>query len=130
MSNCQSEQNIDTTSRGVQNPHVVDLISLIKDEASAPFVRFLILEERPFTEAPEQFSQFEEKFNNYLDYILDGHFHGQYPQYKEHPLEISIESHEPPTSKFEQLFASMAGFAKSVGISFRHQQFNQRSAEL
>ena len=64
---------------GVQNPAVVDLITL--DKASDTVV-IVMMERRPWNAAREQFKQIEEKLNRYMGYVLEGFLAEQYPQYR------------------------------------------------
>ena len=107
----------ESSIRGVQNPRVVDLIS--PDTTSGEVVLTMV-EDRPWGSCDEQLEQIQEKFNNYIDYVLDGHFHAQYPQYQNIPVRVRFEcpnlrnENEPPA----RLIAAMRRFSASVKFGF------------
>lgn len=109
----ESAENIDPTrARGVHNPRVVDLIS--RPSETGP-VRLVMMEFRNWSEDPEQLQQLEEKFNNYLDYVLDGHFMAQYPQYQEKTVEVVLECVARPEGAVQSLIEAMRRYVTQFG---------------
>lgn len=109
----------DTQTRGVKNPKVVDLIY---SEDVDNLVILQMFEERPWNSAPEQLDQLGEKFNNYLDYVLDGWFFKQYPMHEGKSVCLELcYIHEPPQETAVRL-SDLQRFCQSVGLSFRFSQ--------
>lgn len=111
-------------ARGLRSERVIDLITLSTDQ-SRPELQ--IIE----TDTPESienfFSLLEEKLNNYLDYLLDGHFASQFPQYTQgtfaeaHPLIVlqMPEATDPDlAAKLQQMLEAFSNFLKSTKIGF------------
>jgi hypothetical protein len=101
--------------RGVANPRVVDLIGL---DAERDEVYLVMLEERSWGTDPGQLRQLENKFNSYLDYLLDGHLAAQYPQYEGRRVRFQLDCVAPPGEDMTAMLTSMRNFAKSEGIRF------------
>lgn len=102
--------------RGVHNPRVVDLIRL---DAESDEVVLLMLEERSWGTAPEQFSQLEAKFNSYLSYVLDGHLASDYPEYAGKRVRLELECVDTPGSREQRLLSAMRNFAEAENLDFR-----------
>ena len=105
----ESKEDKNLTERGVHNPKVIDLIQAEGDSVVLSMIEF-----RPWNSDPQQLEQLQEKFNNYLDYILDGYFLQQYPQYKEISIIIRLECKEKPSSLEQNLLEAMQKFVASV----------------
>ena len=101
--------------RGVQNPRVVDLVSL---DAAQGCVELLMLETRAWGSDPRQLGQLEEKFNAYLGYVQAGYLGRDYPQYEGHRVRFRLECAQPPSGEAARMLAAMAGFAEREGIGF------------
>jgi len=101
--------------RGVQNPRIVDLVSF---DSTAKEVVLLMFEQRPWGSVPEQLDQIQEKLNNYLDYVLDGYFHSQYPQYREVPVLIRFECPQITGGAPEQLVSAIGRYLASIKFKF------------
>jgi len=110
MSEAEHEQ------RGVQNPNVIDLISL---DAEANQVVLLMLEQRPWGTVPDQLEQLDEKYNSYVSYVLDGHLVRQYPQYADKAVRIQLDCASPPGSREQVRINAMRNFAVSERLRFR-----------
>ena len=108
-------EKIKQTLRGVVNSRVIDLITL---DASANRVVLQMVEDRPFGTEPEQLAQLEEKFNNYVDYILDGWLVRQYPQYKDLPVAIELLTATAPDETTQKMITEMSRFASRVALTF------------
>jgi len=103
-------------TRGVHNPHVIDLISL---DPEANEVVLLMLEERPWGTVPNQLEQLDDKYNSYISYVLDGHLAKQYPQYADKAVRIQLDCASPPGSREQVRINAMRNFADSERLRFR-----------
>ena len=103
----------ETTERGVHNPRVIDLIAKVEDRIVVTMMEF-----RDWGSDPEQLDQIEVKFNNYLDYIFDGHLVQQYPQYQNLPITIAIQSRQEPDAHAASLFQAMQRYLESIHVGF------------
>ena len=102
--------------RGVHNPRVVDLVRL---DTESDEVVLVMVEERAWGTAPEQFEQLEEKFNSYLSYVLGGHLVEEYPQYAGKRVCFELECAGTPASRELGLLTAMRNFAESEKLGFR-----------
>ncbi len=109
-----SAEDKDEITRGVRNPRVIDLIFSQPDA-----VVLRMIEDRPWDGSVEQVEQLGEKFNNYLDYVLDGWFLKQYPNYQGKQVIIELEYAAEPGEREQRLFGEMRQYAGSVGIGFQ-----------
>jgi hypothetical protein len=100
---------------GVQNPAVVDLVTL--DKASDTVV-LVMVERRPWGAPREQFKQIEEKLNRYMGYVLDGFLAEQYPQYSGKSVQIRLDCAEAPHGEAVRFVAAMTHATESHGIHF------------
>lgn len=105
----------ESQERGVKNPKVVDLISL---DPSKDEVILTMVEDRPWGTSEEQLDQLEEKFNNYLDYILDGWLFSQYPKYDGKRCRVRIEGISLPDEQQNRFFEAMRRYCKEHGVGF------------
>jgi hypothetical protein len=100
---------------GVQNPAVIDLITL--DKASDTVV-LVMTERRPWGAAAEQLKQIEEKLNRYMGYVLDGFLAEQYPQYLGKSVQIRLDCAEEPHGETVRFVEAMTDASESHGIRF------------
>ncbi len=100
---------------GVQNPAVVDLITLDK---TTDTVVLVMVERRPWNAAREQFKQIEEKLNRYMGYVLDGFLAEQYPQYRGKAVQIRLDCAEAPHGEAVRFVEAMTHATQSHGIRF------------
>jgi len=107
----------ESSERGVKNPKIVDLI--YKDEA-ASFVVLQMIEDRAWDGSKEQLEELGEKFNNYIDYVLDGWFIKQYPQHAAQKVCLELIYSEEPSADILARLSDLARFSESVGLNFRH----------
>ena len=105
----------DREQRGIQNPNVIDLISL---DAEANQVVLLMLEKRPWGTVSDQLEQLDEKYNSYVSYVLDGHLVNQYPQYADKAVRIQLDCATPPGAQEQIRIDAMRNFAKSERLGF------------
>ena len=101
--------------RGVENPEIIDLITLDSQEGE---VVLLVLENRPWGSDPKQLEQFDEKLNRYLAYVLDGFLERQYPQYEGLPVRIQIDCvDDPKDDRIQRFLEGVAMVCEQNGIS-------------
>lgn len=100
---------------GVQNPAVIDLITL--DRASNTVI-LVMTERRPWSASAEQVKQIEEKLNRYLGYVLDGFLAQQYPQYLGKSVQIRLDCAEQPHGEAVRFVEAMTHASESHGIRF------------
>ena len=108
-----SETEIET--RGIENPKVVDLIypDMERDQ-----VVLRLVETRPWNLGPEQISQLEEKFNNYLDYVLDGWMARQYPQYAGKRVRIQLICQAMPSGLVKRMLDEFQSYLATQDFDF------------
>ena len=100
---------------GVQNPAVIDLITL---DRAADTVVLVMTERRPWGAAAHQIKQIEEKLNRYLGYVLDGFLAEQYPQYRGKAVQIRLDCAEAPHGEAVRFVAAMTDASERHGIHF------------
>ena len=100
---------------GVQNPAIIDLITL--DKASDTVV-LVMLERRAWGAAADQLKQIEEKVNRYMGYVLDGFLAEQYPQYIGKDVRIRLDCAEAPHGEALRFVEAMTDAIESHGIHF------------
>ena len=100
---------------GVQNPAIIDLITL--DKASDTVV-LVMVERRTWGAVDEQLKQIEEKVNRYMGYVLDGFLAEQYPQYIGKDVRIRLDCAEAPTGEAARFVEAMTDAVESHGIHF------------
>lgn len=101
--------------RGVANPRVVDLIGL---DAERDEVFLVMLEERPWGAESEQLRQLEDKFNAYLDYLLDGFLAREYPQYAGKRVRFQLDCATAPQGEATAFLNAARNYAEGEGIRF------------
>src|SRR5262245_43880860 len=100
---------------GVQNPRVIDLITLDK---SSDTVVIGMIERRAWGAAAEQLKQIEEKVNRYMGYVLDGFLGEQYPQYAGKSVQIRLDCAEEPHGEAVRFVAAMRDAIEGHGLRF------------
>jgi len=100
---------------GVQNPTVIDLITL--DRASDTVV-LVMTERRRWGGAAQQTTQIEEKVNRYMGYVLDGFLAEHYPQYLGKSVRIRLDCAEAPHGEAVRFVEAMTDAIESHGIHF------------
>ena len=115
------EESQDEVTRGVRNPRIIDLIIPTPEG-----VTLRMIEDRPWNSEPEQVDQLGAKFNNYLDYVLDGWLVRQYPSYQGKKVTIELEYAAEPGEHERRLFTEMRQYAVSVGIGFQAKSAAER----
>jgi hypothetical protein len=104
---------------GVQNPAIIDLITLDK---AADTVVLVMTERRPWGATAEsltpQLAQIEEKVNRYMGYVLDGFLAEQYPQYISKSVRIRLDCAEAPHGEAARFVAAMTDAVEHQGIRF------------
>jgi hypothetical protein len=100
---------------GVQNPAIIDLITLDK---TSDTVVLVMLERRAWGAAAEQLKQIEEKVNRYMGYVLDGFLAEQYPQYIGKDVRIRLDCAEAPHGESARFVEAMTDAVERHGIHF------------
>ena len=100
---------------GVQNPAIIDLITLDK---ATDTVILVMMERRPWGAAAEQIKQIEEKVNRYMGYVLEGFLAEQYPQYVGKSVQIRLNCAEKPHGEAERFVEAMTDAIEKHGIHF------------
>jgi hypothetical protein len=104
---------------GVQNPAIIDLITL---EKATDTVVLVMIERRPWGDAQPQLApqitQIEEKVNRYMGYVLDGFLAEQYPQYRGKMVRIRLDCAEEPHGESARFVAAMTDAIERHGIQF------------
>jgi hypothetical protein len=101
--------------RGVQNPRVVDLISL---DAEADAVELSMLETRAWSGDAARLAELEAKFNAYLGYVQGGYLARDYPQYAGRRVRFRLACAHAPEGDAARMLAAMRDFALREGIDF------------
>jgi hypothetical protein len=99
---------------GVQNPAVIDLITLDKPSDTVVLV---MTERRPWG-LTDQLAQIEEKLNRYMGYVLDGFLAEQYPQYLGKSVRIRLDCAEEPHGEAVRFVEAMTDACERHGIPF------------
>ncbi|HMO18039.1 MAG TPA: hypothetical protein PKA63_07620 [Oligoflexia bacterium] len=130
MSNCKKNSPEDEmlTTRGLKNPKVIDLIRAEPGkketkpiEQNIQSVVLYMIEDRPWSDSHDHFSQLSEKFNNYLDFVVDGWLFKQYPQYKGCSVIIELcLSDSKASENFKRMSEELKSFASRYQITFRY----------
>jgi hypothetical protein len=120
---------VDSRTRGVINPKVIDLISFNRQSDQVELSVFEYRSYPSYMGEPinlesyererELLLQLEEKLNNYLTYVLDGFLVKHYPQYQGKKVVIIFEHNSvlsPLASKFVKDFQGF--ISKSTNINF------------
>jgi len=109
----QAEMLSEFGAPGVENPKVVDLISV--DTVSGKVVLTMI-ERRAWGASDQQFQQIEEKINRYMGYALDGFLVQHYPDYEGKPVQIRLECAEAPHGEAVLFVQAAARAAADHGL--------------
>jgi hypothetical protein len=100
---------------GVQNPKVMDLITL--DPLSGAVV-LVMFERRGWGADPQQLAQIEEKINRYLGYALDGFLVEHYPQHQGKRVHIRLDCIEPPAGEAVRFVEAATQAIRAHGLDF------------
>jgi len=109
----QAEMLSEFGAPGVENPKVVDLISV--DTVSGKVVLTMI-ERRAWGASDQQFQQIDEKINRYMGYALDGFLVQHYPDYEGKPVQIRLECAEAPHGEAVLFVQAAARAAADHGL--------------
>ena len=100
---------------GVQNPMVMDLITVDPDSGKVVLAMF---ERRAWGASAQQFRQIEEKINRYMGYVLDGFLAEQYPNYLGKGVQIRLDCAEPPHGDATAFVEAAKQAAEAHGLEF------------
>jgi hypothetical protein len=109
----QAEMLAEFGGPGVENPKVVDLISV--DPATGNVVLTMI-ERRAWGASDHQFQQIEEKINRYMGYALDGFLVEHYPHYEGKKVQLRLECAEAPHGEAVLFVSAAARAARDHGL--------------
>jgi hypothetical protein len=85
---------------GVHEPTVIDLVT---HDPSQDEYKLIMIEERPWSDAPEQLAQLSDKINNYAMFVLDEGLLRAYPETAGHPVCLQLDCATPPTAEVQNL---------------------------
>jgi hypothetical protein len=104
---------------GVQNPAVIDLITVDKPSDT---VILVMREARPWggssAQTDLQLKQIEEKVNRYMGYVLDGFLAQHYPQYIGKSVKIRLDCVEEPHGEAARFVEAMTDAIEGHGLHF------------
>jgi hypothetical protein len=100
---------------GVHEPNVSDLVT---HDPSHDEYKLIMIEGRPWSDAPEQLVQLREKINNYATFVLDEGLLRAYPETAGHPLCIQLDCATPPTAEAQELIDLASERLLAYGIRF------------
>ena|SRR6266404_2230227 len=100
---------------GVQNPMVMDLITVDPDSGKVVLAMF---ERRAWDQSAQQFRQIEEKINRYMGYVLDGFLAEQYPRYQGKGVQLRLDCAEAPHGAAVAFVDAAKQAAEAHGLEF------------
>jgi len=100
---------------GVQNPMVMDLITVDPDSGKVVLAMF---ERRAWGQGAQQFRQIEEKINRYMGYVLDGFLVEQHPRYQGKGVQIRLDCAEAPHGDAVAFVEAAKQAAQAHGLEF------------
>ncbi|HET6281720.1 MAG TPA: DUF6572 domain-containing protein [Polyangia bacterium] len=100
---------------GVQNPMVMDLITVDPDSGKVVLAMF---ERRAWGASPQQFRQIEEKINRYMGYVLDGFLAEQHPKYLGKGVQLRLDCAEAPHGDATAFVEAAKQAAQAHGLEF------------
>jgi hypothetical protein len=102
----------------VAGVHETNVIDLVTHDPSRDEYKLIMIEERPWSEAPEQLEQLSEKINNYAMFVLDEGLLRAYPETAGHSLCIQLDCATPPTAEAQELIDLASQRLLDFGIRF------------
>ncbi|WP_324644866.1 DUF6572 domain-containing protein [Pseudarthrobacter sp. LT1] len=100
---------------GVHEPNVIDLVTY---DSSSNEYKLIMVEERQWSEAPEQLAQLSEKINNYAMFVLDEGLLRAYPEIAGHPVCIQLDCAAPPSAEAQKLIDLASERLLGYGMRF------------
>jgi hypothetical protein len=100
---------------GVRNPNAVDLVT--HDPKTGEYI-VIMIEDRPWSDSPEQLDQLLAKINNYVHFIEDGGLSQRFPQAEGKPVRIQLDCNNTPTGESAKLIAQAQQLLLQRGITF------------
>jgi len=94
------------------------VIDLVTHNPSHNEYKLIMIEVRPWSDAPEQLMQLREKINNYAMFVLDEGLLRAYPETAGHPLCIQLDCATPPTAEAQELIDLASERLRDYGIRF------------
>jgi hypothetical protein len=102
----------------VAGVHETNVIDLVTHDPSRDEYKLIMIEERPWSEAPEQLEQLSEKINNYAMFVLDEGLLRAYPETAGHSLCIQLDCATPPAAEAQELIDLASQRLLDFGIRF------------
>jgi hypothetical protein len=100
---------------GVRNPNVVDLVT--HDPKTDEYI-VIMIEDRPWSDSPEQLDQLLAKINNYVHFVEDGGLVQNFPQAQGKAVRIQIDCNSPSNGESAKLIAQAQQLLLQHGITF------------
>ncbi|WP_146843994.1 DUF6572 domain-containing protein [Cellulomonas composti] len=94
------------------------MIDLVTYDAATGEYALIMIEERPWTDSPEQLAQLSEKINNYAMFALDEGLLRAYPQSAGHPVRIQLDCTGVPTPRAQEYLDLTTGRLGDYRIRF------------
>jgi hypothetical protein len=107
--------NRSTDVAGVHEPDVIDLVT---HDPSRDEYKLIMIEVRPWSDAPEQLAQLSEKINNYAMFVLDEGLLRAYPETAGHPVRLQLDCATPPTGEVQNLINLASERLIDYGLRF------------
>lgn len=80
--------------------------------------KLIMVEDRPWSGAPEQLEQLREKINNYAMFVLDEGLLRSYPEAAGHPVCIQLDCVSTPTEDVQEFIDLASERLRDYGIRF------------
>ena len=100
---------------GLEDPDVVDVVG----EDATGVVLVIMVESRRWGADADQPSQFKNKVNAYVGFILDGGLRQHFPDFADKPVAIQLDCAEAPTGEIASLVQQTGPLLAELGIGFR-----------
>jgi hypothetical protein len=100
---------------GVRNPNVVDLVT--HDPKTDEYI-LIMVEDRPWSDSPEQLDQLLAKINTYVHFVEDGGLNQNFPLAQDKAVRIQLDCNSPPKGGPAKLIAQTQQLLLQRGITF------------
>lgn len=100
---------------GVRNPNIVDLVT--HDPKTNEYA-VIMVEDRPWSDSPEQLDQLLAKINTYVHFVEDGELVQNFPQAKDKAVRIQLDCNSLPRDEPAKLIAQAQQLLLQRGITF------------
>lgn len=100
--------------KGVANPDVIDFIT----QAPSGEMVLIMLETRSWDGSVERVYELQNKLNTYVDFVTSGRLAEQFPQAREQPVRIQLDTLEEPDPSIAGRFADIERKLDELGMRF------------